>query len=78
MGKERSARSLYLLSKVPVLPSDVVVGRCHHSCEVQVNMGTKDPERIGMRYHFVSAWVLLSHDPKIQTPPLSAALAGSW
>lgn len=49
-----SPREDFLRDNVPPLPSDMVVGRCPHTCTVRMNMGVKDPNKIGMRYTFVS------------------------
>lgn len=52
-----SPREDFLLDNIPPLPADLVVGRCSHTCVTRANMGVKDPQKIGMRYHYVSALV---------------------
>lgn len=53
-------REDFLRTCLPAADPNVVVGRCHHTCRVRVNMGTKNPDRIGMRSHFVSPRHLLN------------------
>lgn len=53
-----SKRSQFLLNAVEEIlgtsATNVVIGTCPHTCEIQVNMGQKNPVNIGRRSHYVS------------------------